>query len=91
MTVVAVGLPVNVVGGAGPQRGRCAVVVRRLWVLRGGGERSTEAADQQTAVRLAAWTQRWGFQPLALYDGLLVQLAQDLVALRAAARVHELL
>ena len=85
------GLPVNVVGGAGPQRGRCAVVVRTFWVLRRGGEGSAEAADQQAAVRLAAWTRRWGFEPLALDDGLLVQLAQDLVALNAAARVHELL
>ncbi len=91
MNAVAVGLPVNVVGEAGPQRGGRAVVVGGLWVLRGGGEGSAEAAGQQAAVRLAAWTGRWGFVPLALDEGLMVQLAQDLVALFSAARVHQLL
>ena len=67
------------------------MVVRRLWVLQGGGEGSAKAADPKAAVRLAAWTGRRGFQPLALVAGLMVQLAQDLVALNAAARIDELL
>lgn len=85
------GFPISVVGEAGPQRGGRAVVVGGLWLWRGGSESSAEAADQQAAVRLAAWTGCRGFLPLALDDGLLVQLAQDLVALFAAARVHQLL